>query len=229
MLRASSPECCWGCSQRPCILWEGQKVTSDLWGCSKADGGKARHSCYTRAENCKSLLVYISKTRWFGVIYPKPGYNVRIIFRCRYYWVLSEVVKNNFFFYIFQEISGSQTWLGIRIKGWGRGGSFFNMTDSWTGISKGGAGQSIFWMSSPVGFGHAWAALREGVRVPLKPKVLVTPVQPLPRWLSSYVSFSILPRKIESFENQDGDDDDGNNCDSHITRRGLVLSVLSWL
>lgn len=95
--------------------------------------------------------------------------------------MLSEVVKRKIFFYIFQEISGSQTWLGIRIKGWERGGSFFNMTDSRTGISKGGAGQSIFCMSSPAGFGHLWATLREAVRVPLKPKILVTPVQPLPR------------------------------------------------
>lgn len=55
---------------------------------------------------------------------------MRIIFRSRYYWMLSEVVKRKIFFYIFQVISGSKTWLGIRIKGWERGGSFFNMTDS---------------------------------------------------------------------------------------------------
>lgn len=172
----------------------------DLWSLRSFQSlyAKALHSCYTRAQNYKSLLVYISKTRWFGVIYLKLGYNVRIIFRSRYYWMLSEVVKRKIFFYIFQVISGSQTWLGIRIKGWERGGSFFNMTDSWTGISKGGAGQSIFCMSSPVGFGHVWATLREAARIPLKPKILVTPVQPLPRWLSSCVLSSVLLRKIES-------------------------------
>ena len=142
--------------------------------------------------------------------------------------MLSAVVKKNFFFYIFQEISGSQTWLSIRIRGWGRGGSFFSMTDPWTGISKGGARQSIFWISSPVGFGYIWVILREGVRVPLKPKILVTPVQALLRWLSSCVLFSILLRRIESSQNQDGDDDDSHNCGSHGTRRGLVLLVLEW-